>query len=213
MAEYNSDEERFAAVVNFFKDTKNIWLITFAAILAITILVLGTSSYQNKQNIEASTLYDSWFAGMSDSQDLEANQDIFDELQSSYSGTGYSQLARMIRGSQLAKKGDLQSSVEDFKLLAKDTSGFFGNDVLNTLARINSARIELSNENFSEALGALEPLKSSDQHPMIFELKGDALAGMNKIELAITQYNLALESTPNKQNQSMVKIKINNLTQ
>jgi len=33
MADYSSDEERFAAFVNFFKDHKNTLLISFLALL------------------------------------------------------------------------------------------------------------------------------------------------------------------------------------
>ena len=57
---------------------------------------------------------------------------------------------------------------------------------------MNIARIELSNNNFLNALEALEPLNSSFEHPMVYEVKADALAGLNKNELALTQYNLAI---------------------
>ena len=59
----------------------------------------------------------------------------------------------MIRGSSLAREGDLDAALEDFQATSKtSTSGFFGNDMLNSIAKINIARIELSKQNYSSAL-------------------------------------------------------------
>ena len=64
-------------------------------------------------------------------------------LQKNYSSTGYAQLARMIRGSQLAREGDIDEALNDFQELLSVSSGLFGNDLINSLARLSIARIEL----------------------------------------------------------------------
>jgi len=56
MAEYSSDEERFAALVNFFKDNKNILLIVFSVISVffITSITFGAMSlygYTTKRDL------------------------------------------------------------------------------------------------------------------------------------------------------------------
>ena len=48
---------------------------------------------------------------------------------------------------------------------------------------------------------------------MVYEVKADALAGLNKNELALVQYNLAIKNIQDESQKSLLKIKINNLTQ
>ena len=58
------------------------------------------------------------------------------------------------------------------------------NDLINSLARLNIARIELSKENYSNALEVLDSFNSESEHPMVYEMNGDALAGLGKTELS-----------------------------
>ena len=81
------------------------------------------------------------------------------------------------------------------------------------MARINIARIEISNENFLPALEALGSFNSDGEHAMVHEIKGDALSGLNKTQLALDQYNLALQNMKDESQKSLLKIKINQLTQ
>ena len=46
----------------------------------------------------------------------------------------------------------------------------------------------------------------------VYEVKGDALAGLNKNDLAIDQYSLALENSQNESQKSLIKMKINKIT-
>jgi predicted negative regulator of RcsB-dependent stress response len=99
----------------------------------------------------------------------------------------------------------------DFKELLDVSSGFFGNDMLNSITKINIARIELSKENYSNALEVLQSFNSSAEHPIVYEVKGDALAGLEKNKLAIDQYSLALENSQNESQKSLLKMKINKI--
>ena len=121
------------------------------------------------------------------------------------------QLARMVRGSSLAKEGQLDVALEDFYDLLDASSGLFGNKMLNSVAKINISRIELSNNNFSNVLEVLESFNTNNEHPLVYELRGDALAGLNKNSLALDQYSLALQNTQNESEKSILKMKINKL--
>ena len=212
MAEYSSDEERFSAFVNFFKDHKNILLIGFLVLASILVSLIGYKSYNTSKNIKAAEIYDAWFVNLSaDSASASDDKENFNKLQEQYSNTGYAQLARMIRGSSLAREGDLDAALIDFKELLDVSSGFFGNDMLNSIAKINIARIELSKENYSNALKVLESFNSESEHPLVYEVKGDALAGLKKNDLALDQYSLALENSQNESQQSLLKMKINKI--
>ena len=213
MAEYSSDEERFSAFINFFKDHKNSLLIGFLLLTFILISCVSYKSYSSSQNLKAGEIYDTWFVGLAnDSASSSDNIENFDKLQEKYSNTGYAQLARMIRGSSFARDGDLDAALVDFQQLLDATSGFFGNDMLNSIAKINIARIELSKQNYSSALAVLESFNSESEHPLVYEVKGDALAGLEKKDLALDQYLLALENLQNESQKSLLQMKINKIT-
>lgn len=214
MAEYDTDEERITAIMDFLKRNQKFILLTFGAVFFTAITSLSVSSYYTNQNAQAAKLYDAWSIVESDEKiDLEQQAATFSALQENFPKTGYAGLARLIKGSQQAREGDLDASLEEFNELLDSTSGLFGNDVLNVIARINIARIELSNNNFSNVLEVLEPLNSSSEHPMVYEVKADALAALNKNDLALAQYNLAITNMQDESQKSLLKIKINQLTQ
>ena len=182
MAEYSSDEERFSAFVNFFKDHKNTLLIGSLLLAAMLISSIGYKSYNSSQNLKAAEIYDAWFTNLSsESASASSDKENFDKLQEKYSSTGYAQLARMIRGSSLAREGDLDAALIDFKALLNVSSGLFGNDMLNSIAKINIARIELSKQNYSNVLEVLDSFNSESEHPLVYEVKGDALFGLKKM--------------------------------
>ena len=214
MAEFNSDEERFAAIVNFFKDNKNFLLIGFALISIVLITSISYQSFTSNQNARAAEIYDAWFTGLAaESADSDETNINFNSLQEKYANTGYGQLARMIRGSSLAREGDLESALLEFQELSQISSGLFGNDLLNSIAQLNIARIELSKNNYSNALKALESFNSDSEHSLVYELKGDALLGLEKSNLALDQFSLAIENTTDESQKSLLKMKVNNITQ
>ena len=214
MAEFNSDEERFAAIVNFFKDNKNFLLIGFALISIVLITSISYQSFTSNQNARAAEIYDAWFTGLAaESANSDETNTTYNSLQEKYANTGYGQLARMIRGSSLAREGDLESALLEFQELSQISSGLFGNDLLNSIAQLNIARIELSKNNYSNALKSLESFNSDSEHSLVYELKGDALLGLKKNNLALDQFSLAIENTIDESQKSLLKMKVNNITQ
>ena len=214
MADYNSDEERFTAIADFLKRNKNTILVTLAAIALIAVTSLSINAYQAKQNDQAAELYDMWFAGMAEENvNLEKTSSTYNQLQNNFSKTGYAGLARLIKASQFARDGEMNDSLIEFQELLNITSGLFGNDVLNSLARVNIARIEISNQNFASALEALESFNSESEHSMVYEIRGDALSGLGKTKLALDQYNFALQNMTDESQKSLLNIKINQLAQ
>ena len=212
MAEYTSDEERISAFINFFKDHKNTLLIGFLLLASVLISSISYKSYNTSQNTKAAEIYDAWFMSLSnESATASDDKENFNKLQDKYSDTGYAQLARMIRGSSLAREGDLDAALTDFKELLDASSGLFGNDMLNSIAKLNIARIELSKQNYSSALAVLESFSSESEHPLVYEVKGDAYAGLEKNNLALDQYALALENLQNESQKALLKMKINKI--
>ena len=91
------------------------------------------------------------------------------------------------------------------------TDGYRGNKVFNKLARVSSARINLSNGQVEEALEKIQGYSSTDTNAYIHELTGDILAEQNKSELAVKQYQLASEKYSDQTSKSIISMKIANL--
>ena len=209
MAEYSSDEERFSAIINFFKDYKVIISSSLIVIFVSFFSIIGYQSYKETRSSEAAIIYDKWLAELESNN--ESSKETFNKLQDAFSGTGYAQLATMINGSNLARQGNLKDALINFEQLSDDTSGFFGNKVLNSIAKINIARIELSNKNYTNVLEVLDSFASNSEHSMVYEIKGDALFGLKKEELAKEQYQLAIDNARDESQKSILKIKINSI--
>ena len=209
MAEYSSDEERFSAIINFFKDYKVIISSSLIVIFVSFFSIIGYQSYKETRSSEAAIIYDKWLAELESNN--ESSKETFNKLQDAFSGTGYAQLATMINGSNLARQGNLKDALINFEQLSDDTSGFFGNKMLNSIAKINIARIELSNKNYTNVLEVLDSFASNSEHSMVYEIKGDALFGLKKEELAREQYQLAIDNARDESQKSILKIKINSI--
>ena len=209
MAEYSSDEERFSAVINFFKDYKVIISSSLILIFVSFFSITGYQSYKETRSSEAAIIYDKWLAELESNN--ESSKETFNKLQDAFSDTGYAQLASMINGSNLARQGNLKDALVNFEQLSDDTSGYFGNKVLNSIAKINIARIELSNKNYTNVLEVLDSFASNSEHSMVYEIKGDALFGLKKAELAKEQYQLAIDNARDESQKSVLKIKINSI--
>ena len=206
MVTVRSEEERVQSIINFFKDYK--FYILFI-ILASAILVSGyffSKSIKSIQIQAAKDLYEDWQVTLVQ----EDKDQLFQNLIENYSDTGYSHLALLKKGSDLAKENYLEESIDIFYLLKKNSDGFFGNSLMNGIARVNIARISIALGEFEDALEVLEKY-SKDEDAYTHELKGDALSGVGKDDLALQQYQSAYEKYTDNGLRNLVELKINNL--
>ena len=114
------------------------------------------------------------------------------------------------KGSDLAKENNLDESLDIFYQLKENSDGFFGNSLINGIARTNIARISIALGKFEDALAVLEKY-SNDEDPYTHELKGDALSGVGNDDLALQQYQSAFEKYTDSGLRNLVELKINNL--
>lgn len=206
MVTVRSDEERVLSIINFFKDYK---FYILSVILLVAISVGGyffSESVKSNKIQAAKALYEDWQVISAQ----EGREQLFQNLTENYSDTGYSHLALLKKGSDLAKENKLQESLNLFYQLKDNSDGFFGNALMNGLARTNIARISISLGNFEDALAVLEKY-SNDEDAYTHELKGDALSGLGKDDLALQQYQSAFEKYSDNGLRNLVELKINNL--
>ena len=206
MVTVRSDEERVQSIINFFKDYK---FYVLSVIFVSATLVGGyffSETIKSNQTQAAKVLYENW----QETQVPEDREKLFQNLTENYSDTGYSHLALLKRGSDLAKKNNLEESLDIFFQLKENSDGYFGNNLMNAIARTNIARILIATENFDGALAVLQKY-SNDEDAYTHELKGDALSGAGKDDLALQQYQNAYEKYTDNGLRNLVELKINNL--
>ncbi len=206
MVTVRSDEERVQSIINFFKDYK---FYVLSVIFVSATLVGGyffSETIKSNQIQAAKVLYENW----QETQVPEDREKLFQNLTENYSDTGYSHLALLKRGSDLAKKNNLEESLDIFFQLKENSDGYFGNNLMNAIARTNIARILIATENFDGALAVLQKY-SNDEDAYTHELKGDALSGAGKDDLALQQYQSAYEKYTDNGLRNLVELKINNL--
>ena len=206
MVTVRSDEERVQSIINFFKDYK-FYIFSFIFVTAISIGgYLFSNNLKTNQIQAAKVIYEDW--QMASTQ--EDSDQLFEDLTVNYSNTGYSYLALLKKGSDLARDDNLEASLEIFYQLKENSDGFFGNSLINGIARTNIARISIALGKFEDALSVLEKY-SNDEDAYTHELKGDALSGVGSNELAIQQYQSAIEKYTDNGLRNLVELKINNL--
>ena len=206
MVTVRSDEERVLLIINFFKDYK---FYILSVVLVVTFSVGGyffSEKFKSNQIQAAKVLYEDWQV----TSVQEDREELFQNLTENYSDTGYSHLALLKRGSDLAKENNLEESIDVFYQLKENSDGFFGNSLINGIARTNIARISIALGNFEDALKVLEKY-SNDEDAYTHELKGDALTGVGNDDLALKQYQSAFEKYKDNGLRNLVQLKINNL--
>ena len=206
MVTVRSDEERVLLIINFFKDYK---FYILSVVLVVTFSVGGyffSEKFKSNQIQAAKVLYEDWQV----TSVQEEREELFQNLTENYSDTGYSHLALLKRGSDLAKENNLEESIDVFYQLKENSDGFFGNSLINGIARTNIARISIALGNFEDALKVLEKY-SNDEDAYTHELKGDALTGVGNDDLALKQYQSAFEKYKDNGLKNLVQLKINNL--
>ena len=211
MAEYSNDEERLAAIADFFKHYKNLILSLLISISVIGIGAFGIKYTNDSNNAAASKIYAEWLKGINQEGINIINKNLYyDDLINNYESTGFAQLAMFKKASALAANSELDESELYFKELISISNGLFGNELINKMARVSLARILISKENFNGALKVIENLMTGSD-PFINELAGDALIGQNKQDLAIEQYNLAKDLYGDDASKNIVIMKLNNI--
>ena len=206
MVTVRSDEERVLSIINFFKDYK-FYIVSVVLVVAISVGGYFFSESVKSNKIRAAkVLYEEWQVTSAQ----EGRDQLFQNLTENYSGTGYSHLALLKKGSDLAKENNLEESMDIFYQLKHNSDGFFGNSLMNGIARTNIARISISLGEFENALEVLEKYLN-DEDAYTHELKGDALSGIGKDDLALQQYQSAFEKYSDNGLRNLVELKINNL--
>ena len=203
---------RFVPLLKFLdKYKKSIIFILSLVLVAATYFVISNQiSKQNHEN--AAKIYKNLLLEIElENQDIEKINDLVQNLLTDYGKTGYTQVALLKKASLDANNKNFSSALKNYYDLISITDGFNGNKIFNKLARVNAARIHISNQEYDKALNLIEKYSSSSTNAYIHELTGDILVKKNKNELALAQYELASDKYSDEASKSIISMKIANL--
>ena len=203
---------RFVPLLKFLDKYKKsiIFILSLILVAATYIVISNQISKQNHEN--AAKIYKNLLLEIElENQDIEKINDLVQNLLTDYGKTGYTQVALLKKASLDANNKNFSSALKNYYDLISITDGFNGNKIFNKLARVNAARIHISNQEYDKALNLIEKYSSSSTNAYIHELTGDILVKKNKNELALAQYELASDKYSDEASKSIISMKIANL--
>ena len=210
MNEIYDNDSRFAGLQSFFTKYKTILLISLISFLLAFAITFSMNFIAKNSNEKAALIFNEWSDFVS--KDDEANAQIkFDELITLYKKTGYTKIALLEVATKQASNGDIEGALVKYSLLIDLTDGFKGNKIYNKLARVSSARLLASKEQFDEALAMLDKYSTSTTNAYIHELTGDILVKKEQSSLAKEQYLKAEDLYSDETSKSIVAMKLANL--
>ena len=206
----NKEDNAIINFVNKYKSTITVLLIVF---LTILLYLFFNSQLKTKKSEEASKLYYSWNINLLN-ENITKSDENFNDLINNYPNTGYAQLALLKDSVQEYNSGNTEISLDQFTRLKNLTKGSSGNRLLNKIASINIARINIDLLNFDEAIKVLTSLPNASQDAYINELIGDIYLKQGNTSQSRAQYLSAASMYADEGNdvgQRLVNMKISNL--
>ena len=211
MVEYRTDEERVSAIINFFNDYKKFFVWGSVGLFLVVLIFVSASNYRANQDSAAYSVYSKWSEiDFSDENKALEAEALFNLLQDDYSSTGFSNLALVIESSRLAEEKNLDDALDLLYELKNKTSR--GN-LFNLIANLNIGRIEIVNGNFDFALKALDAISLDKENATVASLKGDALHGLGRPQLAEVQYTKAIELSQIAEERAVAEYKLKLISQ
>ena len=210
MNEIYDNDNRFSAMQTFFNKYRTLLISTVIALIVAFGISFSLKAVSKINDEKAAIVFNEWadFLSRDDTANAEKS---FDNLMSSFSKTGYAKIALLDTATKEASEGKTTEALDKFTLLIELTDGYGGNKIYNKLARVNSARLLVSENELDKALSLLEKYSSSTSNAFIHELTGDILVKKDQSLLAKDQYIRAEELYSDETSKSIVAIKIANL--
>ena len=177
----------------------------------IVLVFVSVSNFRANQDSAAYSVYSKWseIDFSDESKAIEADG-LFNLLQDDYSSTGFSNLALVIESSRLAEEKNLDDALDLLYELKNKTSR--GN-LFNLIANLNIGRIEIVNGNFDLVLKALDAISLDKENATVASLKGDALHGLGRPQLAEVQYTKAIELSQIAEERAVAEYKLKLISQ
>ena len=197
---YNSEEQQEEAIKRFLKE--NGLVLVAGAVLGLG----GIYGWNHYQAAKIQTIGDNSmsYSQVAKSEDIPAKTA---EFVTSHSGTQYSQLAQMLSVKSLVDADQLDEAA----VLLKDVIDSSVVSAVKSVAMMRLARIENSQQKYSQAITTLAALTDNAFSVQKNELTGDIELAQGNVDKARSAY-MAAEKASGEQVSNDLQMKLNDLT-
>lgn len=201
------EQEQIEALKAWWKDNGN-WLVgTLVAILLVVGGWRGWHYYQNKQALEAGTLFQQVMDQLS-SNDAKRVNDAAAVLMDKFGSTIYASRAALVAAGVNEQGRDFPHAKAQLQWVIDHAN----EATLKDVARLRLAAVLLDEKNYDGALQQLDAKHSESFDGLFADLRGDVLNAQGKVDEARSAYKLAYEKVdPQSRYRNLIQIKIDAL--
>jgi predicted negative regulator of RcsB-dependent stress response len=160
----------------------------------LSLILICTAGYkymnwhQDKMTQQASNTYEQMMVALSN-QNIKSVRSYANELIKDYNSSVYADVAHMTLAKIYVSKNKWAQAKEELLPVAQKSKM----SALKQIAKINIARLLVSEKSYTYALNELATIEDQTYLPVINELKGDIYDALGQYRKAITAYRLAIE--------------------
>lgn len=183
------EQEQIDAIKQWWQRNGTFILICLLLFVAATGGWTGWQNYQQKQSMEAVTLYES-FMQQIESGDAERVNAAVKKLKTSYADTPYASYALLFAAQVNHQSDDLVRARQQLQWVIDHAP----EPALKDVARLRQAALLLDQQKFDEGLALLKEPHLDSFNGLFADLKGDLLAAKGEQQAALKAYQVAYDN-------------------
>ena len=203
---YDTEEEQLEALKRWWKENGQATILGLVMGIAVILAWNFWQDHKKEQAGLASALYSELLLA-TDSNKLDSAEKLAERLQQQYPKTEYAAYSGLLLAKVKVQQGDLAKAQT---ILTSIASG--SNKELDNIANIRLVRLMMANGQYEQGLkliNSIDPANSASYSGNYDELVGDLYVALDRIELARSSYQKALESGYRS---PLLQLKIDDLT-
>jgi len=183
------EQEKLAAIKDWWRQYGNLLTWLLAAGLAAYAAWTGWNVYQQRQSVQAAQLYEELQRSVK-AKDNARTQRAAADLAGKFGGTAYAQMAALVAARSAYDAKDPATAKSRLAWASQQDGDHFA-----AIARIRLAGILLDEKAYDEALKLLDSGIPEEFSALAADRRGDVLVAQSKIVEAREAYRKALEKT------------------
>ena len=203
---YDTEEEQLEALKRWWKENGQATILGLVMGIAVILAWNFWQDHKKEQAGLASALYSELLLA-TDSNKLDSAEKLAERLQQQYPKTEYAAYSGLLLAKVKVQQGDLAKAQTILTSIASGSNKELGN-----IANIRLVRLMIANGQYEQGLkliNSIDPANSASYSGNYDELVGDLYVALDRIELARSSYQKALESGYRS---PLLQLKIDDLT-